>query len=144
MENSNDVFNNLYGNCRDQVEFERDWFLKNNYEVKTIYEMVNLDYDNQYPSHSFLVYKNNNEWYWFENVDFNNKGIHKFNTLDELLNYQYIKYIEYLKTYNITDDELEKIIITEFDKPKEHSSAEEYLNHVINSKRIILNKNKRL
>ncbi len=136
LENRDDLLKNKYGTCWDQVEFERDWFLKNGYEIKTIYEMVKLDYDNQYPSHSFLVYKNNNEWYWFENADFNNKGIHKFNTLDELLNYQYKRYVEFLKTFNITDEELEKIIVTEFDKPKEHISAEEYLNHVINSQQI--------
>ena len=46
------------------------------------------------------------------------------------------KYVEFLKTFNITDEELEKIIVTEFDKPKEHISAEKYLNHVINSQQI--------
>ena len=138
LENSNDVLNNLYGNCWDQVEFERDWFLKRGYEIKTVYEMVKLDYDNDYPTHSFLTYKENGYWYWFENADFENRGIHKFNSFEELLNYQYKKYIEFLKTFNITDDEIKKIILTEFDKPKEHISAGEYFNHVINSKPIIL------
>ena len=144
LENSNDLSKNLYGNCWDQVEFERDWFLKNGYEVKTIYEMVNLDYDNDYPSHSFLIYKDNDEWCWFENADFNNRGIHRYNSYDELLSDQYKKYLEFLKTFNIKDDEIEKIIVTDFDKPKEHISASEYLNHVIDSKLItvteILNK----
>ena len=128
------------GVCTDQSEFERDWFLKNEYEIKTIYEMVKLDYDNVYPSHSFLVYKDNDYWCWFENSDFNNRGIHKFNTLDELLNYQYKKYVEFLNTFNITNDELEKIIVTEYDKPEEHVTAEEYLNHVIDSKLLIIKK----
>ena len=137
LESTDDLLNNLFGNCWDQVEFERDWFLKKGYEIKTIYEMVKLDYDNEYPTHSFLVYKDKNDyWYWFENADFDNRGIHKFNSFDELLNYQYKKYVEFLKTFNITDEELEKIIVTEFDKPKEHISAEEYLNHVINSQQI--------
>ena len=144
LENSNDLANNLYGNCWDQVEFERDWFLKNGYEVLTVYEMVNLDYDNDYPSHSFLIYKDNDEWCWFENADFNNRGIHRYNSYDELLSDQYKKYLEFLKTFNIKDDEIEKIIVTDFDKPKEHISASEYLNHVIDSKLItvteILNK----
>ena len=140
LENKDDILNNLYGNCWDQVELERDWFLKNGYEIKTIFEMVKLDYDNIYPSHSFLVYKDNNCWFWFENSDFNNRGIHKFNILDELLNYQYKKYVEFLKTFNITNEELEKIIITEFDKPKEHISTDEYLKHVVDSKLITFNK----
>lgn len=137
LENSDEILNNLYGNCWDQVEFERDWFLKNNYEIKTIYEMVNLDYDNEYPTHSFLVYKDdNNCWNWFENADFNNRGIHKFNTFDELLEYQYECYLKFLKNFNIKNSEIDKIIITEFSKPKEHASVEEYLNHVMNSKSI--------
>lgn len=138
LENSNDLLNNLYGNCWDQVEFERDWFSKHGYELKTIYKMVSLDYDNNYPSHSFLIYKDNDDWYWFENADFNNRGIHKFRSYDELLNYQHEKYVEFLKTFNIKENELKKIITTDFDKPKNHCSAEEYLNYVKNSKLIII------
>ena len=140
LESKDDVLTNLYGNCWDQVEFERDWFLKNGYEIKTIFEMVKLDYDNEYPTHTFLVYKDYNKWCWFENADFCNRGIHKFNSYDELLTYQYNKYLEYLKTFSITSDEIEKIIITEFAKPKEHSSASEYLNYVINSNQITIKK----
>ena len=134
LQNSKELLNNLCGNCFDQVEFEREWFLKNKYEIKTIFEMVKLEYDNIYPAHSFLVYKDNDYWYWFENADFNNRGIHKFNTFTDLINYQYLKYVDFLKTLNIKDDEINKIIITEFDKPKEHICAKEYLEHAINSK----------
>ena len=136
LESYDELLENLYGNCWDQVELEREWFLKNGYEIKTIYEMVKLDYDNIFPTHSFLVYKDNNYWYWFENSDFDNRLIHKFNTLEELLNYQYKKYVDYLKTFNISNDEISKIIITEFDKPKDHISVDEYLKYVMNSKQI--------
>ncbi|MBR1386564.1 MAG: hypothetical protein IJ568_07010 [Bacilli bacterium] len=141
LESPSDVLKNLYGNCWDQVEFERKWFLKEGYQIKTIYEMVKLDYDNNYPTHTFLIYKDNEYWCWFENADFNNRGIRKFMTIDELLNYQYKKYLDFLKTFNITSEEIEKIIMTEFDKPKEHINVKEYLEHVINSKEIKFNKN---
>lgn len=137
LENKNDILKNLCGNCWDQVEFERDWFLEHGYEIKTIYEMVKLDYDNEYPTHSFLVYKDNDYWCWFENADFNNRGIHKFNSFDELLNYQYRLYVKFLKTFNISNEEIQNIIVTDFDKPKDHASAEEYLDHVIDSKLIM-------
>ena len=141
LESPSDVLKNLYGNCWDQVEFEREWFLKEGYQIKTIYEMVKLDYDNDYPTHTFLIYKDNEYWCWFENADFNNRGIRKFITIDEVLNYQYKKYLDFLKTFNITSEEIEKIIMTEFDKPKEHINVKEYLEHVINSKEIKFNKN---
>ena len=140
LESSDELLNNLYGNCWDQVEFERDWFTRNGYKIETIYKMADLEYDNNYPTHSFLIYRDNDEWCWFENADYNNRGIHKFNSYDELLRYQHIKYIDFLKTFNIKEDEINKIITTSFDKPKKHCSAEEYLNHVIDSKLIIFNK----
>ncbi len=137
LETKEEVLKNLHGTCFDQVEFERDWFLEHGYEIKTIYEMVLLDYDNNYPTHTYLIYKDeNNKWNWFENADFNNRGIHTFNTVDEVIKYQYDKYIEFLTGFNISDEEIQKIIITEFNKPKEHSTMNEYMNYVVNSKQI--------
>lgn len=137
LETPNQVLNNLCGNCFDQVEFEREWFEKHKYEVKTIFEMVKLEYKNDYPTHSYLVYKDeNNKWNWFENADFINRGIHTFNTYEELIEYQYSRYLCSLKTYNIQKEEIEKIVITEFNKPKGNITAEKYLNHVISSKTI--------
>ena len=37
--------------------------MDNGYEVNTFYEMVVLDYNNNYPTHSFLTYKDNNKYY---------------------------------------------------------------------------------
>ena len=99
--------------------------------------MVMVDYANPYPTHSFLIYKDSNgDWCWFENADFIHRGIHNFSSYDELLDYQYNQYKESLKEFNITDDEIGKIIITCFDKPKEYASSKEYIAHCIASKRI--------
>lgn len=140
LENSDDLLNNMCGNCWDQVEFEREWFTKNGYEFETIYKMVYLDYDNNYPTHSFLIYNDNGKWCWFENADFNNRGIHRFDTYNELINFQHKKYVDFLKTFNIREDEIKKILTTKFNKPNEHISAKKYLDHVINSDIIMFNK----
>ena len=135
LQNKNSILKFFVGTCWDQVELERTWFSDNKYEFKTIYEMVNLDYENDYPTHSFLVYKDKNDnWNWFENSDINNKGIHTFSTLNELLTFQYNEYVKLLKQFGIFDKEIEKIELYEFDKPKENSSAEEYIEHALNSK----------
>ena len=135
LQSAEEVINNKVGNCWDQVELERQWFEENGYIVKTFYEMIKLDYENIYPTHSFLVFKDkeNDNWYWFENADFNNRGIHKFDNIDSLLKYQIDKYMELLRTFNIKDIELEHFIITKFEKPKKNSSAEEYINHTMMS-----------
>jgi len=139
LESEEDILKTLYGNCWDQVELERYWFEKNGYEVKTIYQMVKLDYNNNYPTHSFLIFRDKEGgWNWFENSDFENRGIHKFDSIDELLKYQYNKYLEFLRTFNISDDEINKIIFTEFTKPNSNISASDYLEFVINSTPIFI------
>lgn len=141
LQNNKDILKTLYGNCWDQVELERYWFKKKGYEIKTIYEMVKLDYNNNYPTHSFLIFKDkDNNWNWFENSDFENRGIHRFNSIDELLKYQYDKYLKFLQNFNISDDEINKIIFTEFNEPVSNISASDYLEFVINSTPISINK----
>lgn len=135
LEEPNDLIKTKVGNCWDQTEFEREWFIKNNYKIKTIYEMVNLPYENPYPTHSFLIYQDKDgSWNWFENSDYDNRGIHKKKTLSELMDYQLARYITFLHTFNIKDEELNNIVIKEYEKPKLHCSAEEYIDHVLNSK----------
>ncbi len=136
LERADDVVKNKVGNCWDQVELERDWFLKHNYEIKTIYEMVLLDYENSYPTHTFLVYKDHNKWYWFENADFDNRGIHEFNSFDELISYQLDKYKSLLNSYNITSEEINHIIMTEYNKPNDYINCDEFIDHVVNSKKL--------
>ena len=141
LESSADILKTLCGNCWDQVELERYWFRKNGYEFKTIYEMVRLDYENDFPTHSFLIFKDeDNNWNWFENSDFENRGIHKFDSINKLLKYQYDKYLKLLKKFNISVSEIEKIIFTEFEEPKSNISASQYIEFVVNSTPISINK----
>jgi len=137
LSSSSDIEKNKIGNCWDQVEFEREWFSKNNYEVKTFFEIVDLPYNNNYPTHSFLCYKENDKWNWFEHADYLNRGIHEFSSLEELLKYQYLKYIDTLKKYNINDLELNEIKIYEFIKPNKHITAKEYLEFVQKGEEVI-------
>ena len=135
LETAEDVVKNQIGNCWDQVELERDWFLSHNYEMKTYFEMVKLDYQNDYPSHTFLVYKDNDKYYWFEHADYNNSGIHEYNNLKELHEDQMNKYHETLKEYNISSEELKHIVIKEYTKPKSNISAKEFINHCLKPKK---------
>ena len=82
-------------------------------------------------SHTFLVYKDkDNTWNWFENADFQNRGIHKFNNLDNVIDYQLTRYKQYLSVFNIKEEELEKIILKEYDKPKVNLTALEFIEYV--------------
>ena len=136
LETYDDVLNTKVGNCWDQVELEREWFSKHNYEFKTYYHQVILDYQNPYPTHTFLVYKENDKYYWFENAWDDMKGIHEFNTLEELLDFEYKENLKLLIQYNIKNNEIDKISYFEYDKPKNNISSEEFVNYVVSCTKI--------
>jgi len=46
-----------YGHCWDQVELERDWFKKNNYNFKTLYIWFEFPYNNSYSTHTYLLFE---------------------------------------------------------------------------------------
>jgi len=66
-----------YGTCWDQVELERKWFEENDYKYKTIFTIFEEDFTNNLPTHSFLMFYENEKWYWFEHSADANKGIHE-------------------------------------------------------------------
>lgn len=87
-----------------------------------------------YLSKRSKVYLNNDgDWYLFEHADYENKGIYEFTSKEELLIFQMNNYISYLKTFNISDLELSKVILRKFERPKKHIDAKEYLDYVVNS-----------
>lgn len=63
------------GNCFDQVELERDWFLKNGYNVKTFYIWFELPYDNTYSIHTYLAFFDKGKWFYFEHSDYRKREI---------------------------------------------------------------------
>ena len=129
LENYDDVLRTNIGNCFDMTEFEREWFTSHGYKVSTFFEMVVLPYENIYPTHSFLVFEKDNKYYHFEYSDFYNRGIHEYDSLEELLDRQFDTYLKYLDEFNIKEEEKKNIILKIFDRPKEHISAKEYLDH---------------
>lgn len=133
-----------YGTCWDQVELERDWFTRNHYEFKTIFIWFLFPYENNYITHTYLVYKDKKtkEYCYFEHADFNNWGIHKFPTYKEAIEYQMHKHIEFNKQQGnvINDEVLNHLVIYEFDNIKKGLNMEEYINHILNSK-VVYEKN---
>ena len=85
------------GQCFDQVELERAWFKEYHYELKTIFIWFLLDYENSYPTHTYLVYKDNNKYCYFEHADESNRGIYEFDSYLDAIRFQLEKHIQYTK-----------------------------------------------
>lgn len=121
-----------YGHCFDQVELERSWFIKHNYNFKTYYMMFLFNEPNNYSTHTFLVYEENNKWYLFEHSDYYDRGIHEFNTLNEALKYKLQKHIEYNRQYNeINQDVISHLHIYEYEKPDYNINFNEFIDNIL-------------
>ena len=115
-----EVLKNKKGICVDQSEFERDWFEKHDYEHKVM--IIEIEREDTKPGHQFLIYKENNKYYWFENAWYDERGIHEYNTYEELIKDIKNKFII---QNEITEEEKEKIEIYEAIKYPYHISYEE-------------------
>lgn len=112
------------GVCWDQVELERKLFQEQNINFKT-YFIYMVDND-MLPSHTFLVYENNNKYYWFEHSWGKYKGIHEYKTqLDLLLDVKRKMRAEhnYIKQNS-------PLFIYEYQKPKNHISCDDFYKYI--------------
>lgn len=119
-----EVMKNKIGICWDQVELERYYFKNTSYEFKT-YFIVYYD-NNNCPSHTFLTFKNDNKYYWFEHSYEIFRGIHEYKTLKDLLLDVRNKFIKdnLDKNYN-----KERLCLHEYDEPQYHISVADFYKH---------------
>ena len=124
------VLDTKIGTCWDQVELEREWFLNNNYQIKTYF--ICFDIKENHASHTFLVYEDNNKYYYFEHSFETYKGIHEFDNLNELLKYVVENQINFVLenndfNYNLSD----YVVLFEYNKPNKDCSVEEFFNNIM-------------
>lgn len=129
-----DIIESGVGQCYDQVEIERDWFSKNNYNFKTVWIWVyQKEFEKIGHSHSYLVYFDKQKWNLFEHSDYFNKGIFTFNSFLEAVKFQADKQIEFANNEKKPINKYEAFIV-EFDKPKIGLTMKQYINFVSKSK----------
>lgn len=129
LQSPEEILKNKVGVCWDQVELERYYFEKINYKTTT-YFLVYYN-DSKCPTHTFLVYKKNDNFYWFEHSWEKYQGIHKYNSIEELLKDVKNKFIKSELRGSCVE---ENIIIREYLKPKSGLNLSEFFNHCENGK----------
>jgi hypothetical protein len=131
LQSAKEVLKNKIGVCWDQVELERDCFKKSPYQVKT-YALVYYDNKNC-PMHTFLVYEKENKYYWFEHAWEKYRGIHRYDTLENLLFSVRDKFI----ADEIKDEfESENLCLYEYSAPEAYISCIDFYKHIEKSKNI--------
>ena len=133
LQSPEEVIKNKIGVCWDQVELERNLFEKENIEFNT-YFIVHYDGD-KCPTHTFLIYKENNKYYWFEHAWKKFKGIHEYNSELEAIKDIKEKFIKYELKNNYNSMNL---CIYKYDKPKYGISCLEFYKHCEKGENIII------
>lgn len=134
LQSPQEVMKNKIGVCWDQVELERYYFKKNTWSIKT-YFIIYYDGD-KCPTHTFLTYKKDNKYYWFEHSWEKFKGIHEYNFQEELLQDVKNKYIKYELNNNYIE---ENIVIYQYMKPQYNISARQFIAHCESGEKININ-----
>ena len=111
------------GICWEQVELERKYFEEANIEFETYFIVY---YKDNCPTHTFLIYKENNKYYWFEHSWEIYKGIHEYNSKNELLKDVRDKFI---KTEIHDQFDCMNLCIYKYNKPKYGINCLEFYKH---------------
>lgn len=128
LQTPNQVIDNKIGVCWDQVELERFYFKNSNLNIET-YFLCHYDND-KCPTHTFLTFKKNNRYYWFEHSWKKFRGIHEYSSLRDLLQDVISKFIsdEKIITYNSCD-----LCLYKYEQPRFGMTVKEFYNHCENS-----------
>lgn len=134
VQKGKEIVKTLVGTCWDQVEFERLWFSKHNFESSTYF--IWFECEKNLPTHTFLVYKQNNKFFWFENAFENERGIHEYNSLQNLFQDVKQKHFNFCKDVSLDDFNCLKIY--EYSELKHNMSVNEFINHATKNKKGVL------
>lgn len=132
IQTGEEVINSLIGTCWDQVELERLWFEKNNYNFKTIFEWYEVGKPLNISTHTYLIYEKDNKWYWFEHAFETYRGIHEFNSEEDAINFVKEKHSEHELKNNSVFKEAYKNTLTlyEYGKPAPHLGVDDFYDFV--------------
>lgn len=126
------------GHCYDQVEIERNWFTKNDFQVKTFWiSAYQEEIENSGFSHTYLIYKDNDVWKLFEHADASSRGIYAFKTIRDAVKWQSEHQIKFAESC-IKSLSQYTTCIKEYSKPPINVNMQEYLQFIGNSKDYVL------
>lgn len=133
MQTIDEINESKHAICWELCEVERQFFKDNNIPFITILAIINDGI--KMPNHTFLVFKNNNKYYWFESSWGSMKGIWEYNNLDDLFydirnNFEDFTKIKYNK---------DSIEFYEYENIKSKSNCKEFLMNCLTKGKLLNN-----
>ncbi len=133
LANPEETLTNGVGTCFDLVEVERQYFKNLDLKFNT-YFMIYYESKRIY-THTFIVYEENEKFYWLEASWDKNRGIHEFMSLYDLLT---TVRSEFIKFHNIKFMDMDYLCVYKYKKPKFHIGLKEFYKHCENGENVII------
>lgn len=125
-----DLIQSKYGICWDFTEFERTYFENFGMEHECYYVQGFKENSKTTPTHTFLIYKDENKWKWFEYSWRKMRGIHEYETKEDALVDITTKHLKYHKCIE------NKYRLYKYTKVKKNLTAVEFIKHCVNNGKI--------
>ncbi|MCI8670455.1 MAG: hypothetical protein HFI36_00285 [Bacilli bacterium] len=133
LSNPEEVLKNKVGTCFDIVELERNYFKGLGIKFNTFF-MIYYEGKKVY-THTFVVYEENEKFYWFEHAWTKDKGVHEFMSLFDLLTCVREKFTKY---NNIKFMDADYLCVYKYKKPKFHIGLKDFYKHCENGENVII------
>jgi len=133
LSNPEEVIKNEIGTCYDLVELER-YFLKNLSLKFSSYFMVYYESKNVF-THTFIVYEENEKFYWLEHAWSKFRGLHEYMSLFDLLTDVREKF---KKNNNLKYMDFDYLCIYKYKKPKSHINLKDFYKHCESGENILI------
>lgn len=128
-----EVIKNEVGTCYDLVELERVCFKNLGLPFQT-YFMVYYESKRIF-THTFVVYEENEKFYWFEYAWEKHQGIHEYMSLFDLLTDVRDKFKDFNKLKFM---DLDYLCVYKYKKPKFHIGLKDFYKHCENGENVII------
>ena len=131
MQKIANILKSGYAICWEMCELQRNFMERKGIEHKTIFVYLN---NSNNECHTFTSFKLDNDWYWFEASWKGKKGIHKFSSLKDILEFYRNNFNDFAKN----GYDKNNISFYEYDRIAEGCSCDRFYEHCLSGKLIKL------
>lgn len=133
MQNIDNLLKSKHAICWELCELERQFFLREEIPFMTVFAI--LKGSDKFPCHTFLIYKLNQKYYWFEASWVNKKGIKEYNSCEEIFKEIAYNFEDFTKT---KDYDVSQMAFYKYEKPQENITCVPFYNHCMKEENEII------
>lgn len=133
LSSPDEVIETSLGTCFDIVELERSYFKNLGVKCNT-YFMIYYESKKVF-THTFVVYEENEKFYWFEYAWDKCKGIHEYVSLYDLLT---AVRAQFKKFHNLKFMDNDYLCVYKYKKPKAHIGLKDFYKHCESGENILI------